>query len=448
MYRESTPKLPTNGPRNTTKRASTPNTPTSSTPNPTSSSSTINLPTIVQISRPFFTSQEISFLHKKTIPDSLKLQYSSTKSKIFQFLSQIVKILRFPQRVLATTMNYYQRFYLFNKFEIVPNNDMTSSYYIPNNIEIDPFTIAIACLFLASKVEDCIKKLRDIQSVCNKLRELDDNKVIEINKDNTSNSTIVKNNSNILFIDLQKKYILSIEFKLLQIIKFDFNFGNNPSFKINSDDLIIQFCKNLKINYKLSILSWFINYDIIQTPLNLIVPSHCIALAIIIISLNLNPKQMKLINHEIGEDDEEEDLKISQILENFNIDNFNCPELLVNEALIYILDYYIHQFNVSNLKIYLPEIDPETGKNQILKFMNLKQKFNNLKLINDKSCNFKLNSEDEYFKEWDYNIANKSSVRFMLGNKRKRFDKEYRIVKDNQKRDNDKDQHKNGRSVR
>ena len=44
----------------------------------------------------------------------------------------------------------------------------------------------------------------------------------------------------------------------------------------------------MKINYKLSMLAWLINFDIMSTPLSLVVPPHCIALAIIIISLNLN----------------------------------------------------------------------------------------------------------------------------------------------------------------
>ncbi|KAI5953401.1 CTK2 [Candida jiufengensis] len=411
----TTPRLTPDGPRS--NRITTPT---------SSSSSSSNYSSITQISRPFFTSQELSFLHKKTISDSMKLQYSTTKTKIFHFLSQVVKILKFPQRVLATTMNYYQRFYLFNKFENI-SSDTTNHFYVPSYIENDPFTIAITCLFLASKVEDCIKKLKDIQVICNKLRELDDNKVIEISKDNN-----ITSNSNIPFIDLQRKYILANEFKILQIIKFDFNNGNNPSFKINIDNLLIQFCKNLKLNYKLSILGWLINYDLIQTPLSLIVPPHCIALAIIIISLNLNPKEMILTNHEIGEDDEEEDLKVSQILEDFKASDFNCPELLVNEAIVYILDYYTHQYNTSNLKNYLPEIDPVTNKNQILKFMSLKQKFNNLKIINDKSCDFKLNSKDEYFNEWDYNVANKNSVRFMLSNKRRRFNKERELISKDQ----------------
>ncbi|KAI5950312.1 CTK2 [Candida margitis] len=358
---------------------------------------------VTQISRPFFTLQEISYLHSQTIPSALKLQYATTKQQIYQFLNQVVKLLKFPIRVLATTMNYYQRFYLFNKFEVA-----TSAMQIENS----PYTIAMTCLFLASKVEDCIKKLKDIQQVCNKLRDINENTLVE------------SNGSGFPFIDLQRKIILSTEFKLLQITKFDFNLGNNPSFAINVDDLLIQFCKNLAINYKISMLSWLINYDIIQTPLSLVVPPHCIALAIIIISLNLNPAEMNLQHHEIGENDEQEVVKIKKILSGLDCSDFQCPEVLVNEAILYILDYYTHQYDNSVLQNYLPPIDQVTGKNQIFKFLDLKQKFNDVEILNERSCNFKLNEKDGYLKNWDYGIATKGLVRFMLSNKRSRFNNE------------------------
>ena len=83
---------------------------------------------------------------------------------------------------------------------------------------------------LASKVEDCIKRLKDIQTIANKLRDqnIDENKIIE--------------SSGLSYIDHQRKHILSIEYKLLQIIKFDFN--NGPiTIRTSVDNLIIQFCK-------------------------------------------------------------------------------------------------------------------------------------------------------------------------------------------------------------
>ncbi|KAL6453658.1 CTK2 CTD kinase subunit beta [Candida maltosa Xu316] len=349
-----------------------------------------NIPSVVQISRPYFTHKEISYLHNQTISESLKPHYTSIKHKIFQFLFQAIKQLKFPIRVLSTTMNYYQRYYLFNS---------------------DPYIIATTCLFLASKVEDCIKRLKDIQITCNKIREIDDTKIID------SNGTP--------YIENQRKYILSTEFKLLQIIKFEFN--NGPiSIRSNVDNLLIQFCKNLKVNYRLSMLAWLINYDIISTPLSLVVPPHCIALAIIIISLNLNPKDIKL-NHkeeekeEVDDDDSEQ---ITKILASIDCDEFKCPEVLVNEAIVYILDYYIHQYQFSILNAYLPPTDPVSGKEQGYKFMDLKSRFNDVKIMDETSCTLELNKADEYLQKWDYTVSAKGLSRFMLSNKRRRFNSE------------------------
>lgn len=394
MSKEATPGIQNNG-----------KSPSASTAVPTAAS-------ITQVSRPFFTLQELSYLHSQTIPSTLKLQYATTKQQIYQFLNQAIKMLKFPIRVLATTMNYYQRYYLFNKFDVAN---------LAMHIENSPYTIAITCLFLASKVEDCIKKLKDVQQVCNKLRDINENTLVE------------SNGASVPFIDLQRKIILSTEFKLLQITKFDFNLGNNPSFAINVDDLLIQFCKNLGINYKISMLCWLINYDIIQTPLSLVVPPHCTALAIVIIALSLNPNEMNLQHHEIGEDDEEEVVKIKKVLSELDCNDFQCPEVLVNEAILYILDYYTHQFDNSILQNYLPPVDPVTGKNQIFKFLDLKQKFNDVAILNEKSCNFKLNEKDGYLQNWDYGVATKGLVRFMLSNKRSRFDDEQQMKENKEK---------------
>ncbi|RLV94389.1 CTD kinase subunit beta [Spathaspora sp. JA1] len=351
--------------------------------------------TITQISRPFFTHAEISYLHGQTIEESKKLSYNQIKNQIFTLLYQVIKQLKFPLRVLGTTMNYYQRFYLFHKF-------------VPDSGNEDPFIVAMSCLLLASKNEDCIKKLKDIQSVVNKLRDIDENKLVE-NPENTKETIAV--------VELQRKLILATEFKLLQLIKFDFSNGaNSLSIRTSVDCLLVQFCKQLDINYRMSSLCWLICFDIMSTPLCLVIPPHCIAVSIIIISLNLKFKDLKLIHHEIDEDKDDE--KLSAILDSLDCErDFKTPEVLVNEGILYILDYYIHQYNYSILNNYLPD-----NKKQQSRFMELKEKFIDLKNMNEVSCKESLNKTDEYLNKWEFN--NKGIARFMLGNKRRRFNKE------------------------
>ena len=359
-------------------------------------------PSVLQISRPFFAPAELSYLHSLTIPDQKKLVYNQRKHQVFQFLFQVVRQLKFPLRVLSTAMNYFQRFYLFNMFQNM--NDFDTE-----DLEKDPFTVALTSLFLASKNEDCIKKLRDIQAVANKLREIDETRKVVIN------------DSAVSYSDAQRKAIMAIEYKLLQTIKFDFINGSSiPSI----DQLVVIFCKQLDIDYKLTFHCWLISFDIMSTPSCLMVPPHCMAMAIVIVTLNLRPREL-MTKFSSPEHDAEYLSKILELIDCYG--DFKCPETLVNEAIIYILDYYVHQMNFSILNEFMPPIDADTGKEQIFKFMNLKSKFNDLKVLSERSCSSApLLKQDEYLQVWDYNTSIKGSARFMLGNKRRRFETETR----------------------
>ncbi|CUM67820.1 uncharacterized protein PRCAT00005526001 [Priceomyces carsonii] len=355
-------------------------------------------PSILQVSRPFFTSSELSYVHSFTIPEQKKLTFNQRKHQIYQYVFQIVRALKLPLRVLGTTMNYYQRWYLFNKFEEM--NDAT-------DLENDTYTIALTCLFLASKNEDCIKKLKDIQAVSNRQR---------------NDKSLMQQQ----YLDLQRKAIMNIEFKLLQVIKFDFINGSSIQ---STDQLVVQFCKKLEVDYKTTMYSWLISFDLMSTPLCLIIPPHCIALAIIIVTLNLKPKEIRLKYTQ--DDASNSSPKLNEILETIDCyEGFRCPETLVNEGIIYILDYYVHQMNFSILNEFMPSIDLETGKEQIFKFMDLKSRFNDLKILDQKSCSTeKLLKQDEYLSCWDYSIGLKGSSRFISSNKRRRFDSEFEKLK-------------------
>lgn len=372
--------------------------PSTHTPTP-GANSTKTFPTIVQVSRPYFTSSELKYLHAFTIPEHKKLTYNQRKHQIYQYVFQIIKVLKFPLRVLGTTMNYYQRYYLFNKFEEL--NDGSHQ-----DLEKDPYTVTLACLFLASKNEDCIKKLKDIQSVGNKLRDIDEENKIQMNSS---------------FVDVQRRTIMNIEFKLLQVIKFDFKNGSNVQ---SIDQLVVKFCKKLDIDYKTTMHSWLISFDIMSTPLCLMIPPHCIALAIIIITLNLKPKELHT-KYNKSETDLAPD-NLNEILERIDCyKDFKCPETLVNEGILYILDYYVHQMNFSILNNFMPTVDLDTGKEQIFKFMELKSRFNDLKVLSEKSClDPGTLRQDDYLNIWDYNVGAKGSARFILGNKRRRFNLE------------------------
>ncbi|CAH6722768.1 CTD kinase subunit beta [[Candida] jaroonii] len=336
----------------------------------------------LSISRPYYSPKELSYLHSKTIADSKKVIYNQRKHQVYQYLFQIIKVLKLPLKVLNTSMIYYQKFYLFNIFE----EEFEDFSNIEKSMELDPFNVSLASLFLACKNEDCIKKLRDILLVANKIK---DNQIEEN------------------FIELQRKIILGLEFKLLQILQFNFN--NQISF--STDSLVLQFCKKINLNYKYSLFCWLVNFDLMLTPIGLTLPPHCIALAIIIISLNFKPNDLKTRELSSGVNE--------NILDSLNPKDFKCPEKLVNEGILYILDFYIHQYNLSILNNYLPQINEDLNKEQIFKFMNLKSKFNNLRTLNEHSIDGNLLKQDESLSLFDYSISSKGTSRFI--NKRKRL---------------------------
>lgn len=370
-------------------------------------------PTILQVSRPFLSHPELSYLHKMTIPDNKKIDYNQRKHQIYQFLFQVVKSLKFPLRVLSLAMNYYQRYYLANTFE--EPNDQNPEILSITELEKDPYMVAYTCFFLASKNEDCIKKLRDIQAVANKIRDIDgDARSVHRNLSSSSNTVN----------DIQRKIVMNLEFKLLQVLKFDFLCGaaNVPSV----DQLVVIFAKKLKMDYKLTLFAWLVSFDIMSTPLSLVIPPHCIALAILIVTLNLKPLDLKA---KYGGEDEPS--KISEILEGIDcMKDFKCPESLVNEGIVYILDYYVHQMSFLVLNEYMPPVNEETGKEQIFKFMELKSRFNDLRILNENSVGtISLLKQDNYLRKWDYSVGLKGAARFMVGNKRIRFDKEYALLR-------------------
>lgn len=305
-------------------------------------------------------------------------------------------------------MNYYQRYYLFFPFEEPKDQNPEGSLTV--EFEKDPFMVAYTALFLASKNEDCIKKLKDIQTVANKLRDLDPE---------SRNTTRSSASPAPTLAEVQRKVIMSLEFKLLQVLKYDFL--NGAAAIPSVDQLVVMFSKKLGLNYKMTMFAWLVSFDIMSTPLSLVIPSHCIAMAIVIVTLNVKPDEMNLKFNE-----EDATVDTAAILEHLDLmGDFRCPETLVNEGIIYLLDYYIHQMNFSILNEFVPAIDSTTKKEQVFKFMDLKLRFNDLQVLSEQSVSTNaLLKQDNYLRTWDPQVAAKGAARFMITNKRRRFDEE------------------------
>lgn len=250
-----------------------------------------------------------------------------------------------PTKTLETAMIYYQRYFLFNKFDI-------AIYY----------DIAITSIFIASKNEDTIKKLRDIIVVANQIR-----------------STLLNQDQ----FELYRKKILSLEFKLLETISFDFRL-------FHVEELLIKISKSLKIPKEIGYLAWLIAYDSYQTEIALKVPPQSIAIACISLAT-----------------------KLKEFETSIRVELYYTSENAVNEALFDLLDLYINSYNYTGLAGIHPDFQN--------KFVEIRIPLSDAQGLREQIED--VIREDYYFRDRDFSIGER---RYMLGNQRKRLYSEIR----------------------
>ncbi|KAH3679927.1 hypothetical protein WICMUC_000670 [Wickerhamomyces mucosus] len=309
---------------------------------PTNNGSTGKLTSTIQLARPFLTRNQIIHAHSKNVEN--QVAFDQRRSQVFSFLMKASSSLKFPARVLETSMYYYQRYYILNRFDI--------------NTYLD---VAVTCLFVASKNEDTIKKLRDILALTNQLRS----------------QTLSSEQS-----EIYRKKILNFESKLLETISFDFR-------NFHSEEFLIKFNKVLHKSKSDSYLSWLILFDSYQTEISLKLPPHVIALSSIILASKL------------------EDHRAS-----FKVDfkKFGCDEKLVNEGLLDLLSLYINSFNNTNLSV--------THNDYEIRFMRIKVEFDESKPGFIKDIESTVLNKDEFFNQRDFSNGER---RYMLESQKKRL---------------------------
>lgn len=243
------------------------------------------------LSRPYLTKKQLSKLQNYTIPD--RRAYNQKKIIIFKFLSEICVQLKFPRRTLETAIYFYQRFYVFNRFE-------TELCH----------TVATSCLLLSCKQVETIKKANEICSTSLRLR---------------SAAKITPE-----IIDNLKKRILQIELRILEACAFDYRVNN----LVHIDEYVVKIGKELNLDRHLCHLAWVVSYDVLKLELLLIVPQHIIAIAVL--------KTAQELMHG----------KNSWPKMRFSA--FEADEKSVSQAYFDILNFYINSFTVCDLPANLP----------------------------------------------------------------------------------------------
>lgn len=237
-------------------------------------------------------------------------------------------------------MVYYQRYFLHNKFD-------TTVYY----------DIALTALFIASKNEDTIKKLRDIIVIGNQIRN---------------------NAMNVEQVELYKKKILRLEFKLLETISFDFRV-------YHVEEFLVKIGKELGVAKDIAYLGWLISVDSFQTVTLLKVPPHAVAIACLILASRIKSVEFKC-----------------------DYRKFHTSEAAVNESLLDLLDLYINSYNYTGLVNFYPDL-----KNT---FIDIKLDYTEIHGLKEQQ--FSALSKDEYFKDRDFSNGER---RYMLGSQKKRL---------------------------
>lgn len=162
------------------------------------------------------------------------------RSKGVNFILQVGIMLKLPQITLATASVFLHRFYM--------RHPMQTFHY---------YSMAATCLFLAYKVEECVRKMRELVVACVRVAQKDPHKMVD---------------------EQDKEYwrwrdnILQYEDLLLEAICFDLSL--EPPYK-TLFDLLMQFEQG--DNKRLRNAAWAFVNDSCLTTLCLLFPSRTIA---------------------------------------------------------------------------------------------------------------------------------------------------------------------------
>ncbi|KAF8426936.1 cyclin-like protein [Tirmania nivea] len=184
------------------------------------------VPTIIQRSRPYFTQIQIDMI--KPVEDQAWVSRDTVmRLNACAWILQVGGVLQFPIRTMGTAMQLFNRFKLF--------------YPKWEHSFVD---CAAAALFVASKIEDTLKKSREILAVGHSI------------KHGTGSAEAINPDSPLL--DDACRRCLSIERLILESISFDFRIRHPQPF-------IIKFCRYLNIPRHLTQLAWEIQIDTYRT---------------------------------------------------------------------------------------------------------------------------------------------------------------------------------------
>ncbi|VEU19354.1 DEKNAAC100133 [Brettanomyces naardenensis] len=317
---------------------------------------------MIQLSKPFLSSKEITYLMQNNIGNSDQIRmYRLKKRETFQFLIRLIKILQFPVKVLQNCSYFYQTFYLF-----------TDDFPKYANLH---YEVGITALFVSLKMNDFIKKL-----------------TLVLQEGNTLRAAHVSAQE----FDEQRRTIIGMEKTMMECESFDFR-------NYCIEDLLVKFTKLYKIPEKESYVCWSVLNDLYLTELPLELPAHYNAVIAIRTGL-------MIFN------------AVSQTKTNYNIDLHRINMRAENEGLIsgvsLLLEYYIDNYSTTFLRDALKDVHMVYESKELVdEILNVKIEFSG-KFNSRKGSEGVVSREDLYFQPRNPDTGKYGCIRFVYNKRR------------------------------
>ncbi|KAK9900085.1 cyclin-like protein [Cystobasidium minutum MCA 4210] len=221
--------------------------------------------------KPYFLPVEVAYLIQRNASKSAPARVETLRQMACSLIDKIGGRLGFPRRTIATAQVLYHRFHLYFPVRSFAVQDM-----------------AVATLLVSSKLEDTLKKLRDIQIAAYQIKAAQDGTNAFAEPDQQT-------------LDGDRARLIGIERLILETISFNFNLrssGSYPTREASSPSsrnqdvfaYVLKLGRYLKADKDFIKRAFRLAIDAHRTVLPLSYPPHAIAAACLYLTSYLTPE--------------------------------------------------------------------------------------------------------------------------------------------------------------